>query len=58
VYLAGPLAGALLAVAIFAAFPETRTLTAKLFHDPGYHSTLGADLPTAAAPSRAGRSLS
>jgi aquaporin Z len=46
-YLAGPLAGALVAAAIFAFFPRWNTLTAKLFHDPRYHSTLGSDLPTA-----------
>jgi aquaporin Z len=47
VYIAGPLSGALLAALIFAAFPRTTTLTAKLFHDPHYASTLGSDLPTA-----------
>jgi aquaporin Z len=47
VYLVGPPAGALLAAAIFAAFPRTQTLTAKLFHDPRYRSTLGSALPSA-----------
>ncbi len=47
VYIAGPLAGALLAAATFACFRNTNTLTAKLFHDPRYQSTLGAQLPTA-----------
>jgi aquaporin Z len=47
VYLAGPLAGALLASGVFALFRNTSTLTAKLFHDPRYPSTLGSDLPTA-----------
>lgn len=47
VYLAGPLAGAVLAVAIFALFGHRHTLTAKLFHDPRYPSTLGSELPTA-----------
>jgi aquaporin Z len=47
VYLVGPLAGALLAAAVFAAFRDSHTLTAKLFHDPRYASTLGSDLPTA-----------
>ncbi len=54
VYVVGPGAGALLAVAIFAAFRDTHTLTAKLFHDPRYPSTLASALPTAphsAAPS-------
>jgi aquaporin Z len=46
VYVVGPLAGALLAVAVFAAFRDTHTLTAKLFHDPRYASTMGSDLPT------------
>lgn len=49
VYFAGPLAGALLAALIFAAFRTTNTLTAKLFHDPRYPSTLGSELPTAVA---------
>ena len=48
VYLVGPMAGALLAVAVFALARDTHTLTAKLFHDPRYRSTLGAELPTAA----------
>lgn len=47
VYLVGPLGGALLAAAVFAAFRDTHTLTANLFHDPRYPSTLGSDLPTA-----------
>ena len=46
-YLAGPLAGALVAAGIFAFFPRLNTLTAKIFHDPRYRSTLGSDLPTA-----------
>jgi aquaporin Z len=46
-YLVGPLAGALLAVAVFALFTGLNTLTAKLFHDPRYATTLGSDLPTA-----------
>ncbi|MGI8713161.1 MAG: aquaporin [Solirubrobacteraceae bacterium] len=46
VYIAGPLAGAGLATAIFATFRSTTTLTAKLFHDPRYPSTLGSALPT------------
>jgi aquaporin Z len=47
VYIAGPLAGALLAALIFTAFRSTNVLTAKLFHDPRYPSTLGSELPTA-----------
>lgn len=46
VYLVGPVAGALLAAAVFAAFRNTHTLTAKLFHDIRYPSTLAAELPT------------
>jgi len=46
VYLVGPFAGALLAVAVFAPFRGIHPLTAKLFHDPRYPSTLGSDLPT------------
>lgn len=46
VYLIGPMAGAVLAVAIFALFRNSHTLTAKLFHDPRYPSTLGSELPT------------
>ena len=53
VYLVGPLAGAFLAAAVFAAFRDTHTLTAKLFHDPRYASTLGSDLPTAVRRTRA-----
>jgi aquaporin Z len=47
VYLVGPLAGALLAAAIFAMFPRLRTLTTKLFHDSRYPSTMASELPTA-----------
>ena len=47
VYFAGPLAGSLLAVTVFAGFRNSTTLTAKLFHDPRYPSTLGSELPTA-----------
>jgi len=52
VYLVGPLGGAFLAAAVFAAFRDTHTLTAKLFHDPRYPSTLGSDLPTAVRRAR------
>ncbi len=51
VYITGPLTGALLAALIFATFRNTNTLTAKLFHDPRYPSTLGSELPTAVAHS-------
>ncbi|MDQ2896236.1 MAG: aquaporin [Actinomycetota bacterium] len=50
VYIAGPLAGAVLAALVFAMFRSTTTLTAKLFHDPLYPSTLGTELPTAVSP--------
>ncbi len=46
-YIVGPLTGALLAALVFAAFADTHTLTAKLFHDPRYPTTLGSELPTA-----------
>lgn len=51
VYVAGPLAGAALAVAAWMLVPRT-TLTAKLFHDHRYPSTLGSFLPVRLAPSR------
>lgn len=50
VYIAGPCAGALLTAFLFAGLRNTDTLTAKLFHDPRYPSTLGSDLPTADTP--------
>ena len=46
VYIAGPCAGALLAAVVFAGFRDTHTVTAKLFHDPRYPSTLASELPT------------
>ena len=49
VYLVGPPAGALLAAAIFSQFKDTHTLTAKLFHDVRYPSTMGSELPTTAS---------
>jgi aquaporin Z len=51
VYLAGPLAGSLVAVAVFDAVPGLETRTAKLFHDPRYPSTMATTLPV--APRRA-----
>lgn len=47
VYVAGPVTGALAGCGVFALLRERRTLTAKLFHDPAYRSTLGSELPTA-----------
>ena len=49
IYLVGPGAGALLAAGIFAGFRDTQTLTAKLFHDPRYPSTMASTLPTQSA---------
>ena len=53
VYLVGPLAGAVLAVGVLAMLRTTGTVTAKLFHDPRYASTLAAELPTAVRHVRA-----
>jgi aquaporin Z len=50
IYLVGPLAGSLVAVAAFDAVPGLETRTAKLFHDPRYPSTMATTLPV--APSR------
>lgn len=47
IYFAGPLAGGALAVLVFAAFKDRHILTAKLFHDHRYPSTLRTTLPTA-----------
>ena len=47
IYVVGPLLGAGIAVAVFAAFQERQVLTAKLFHDPAYPSTLASALPVA-----------
>jgi aquaporin Z len=52
VYLVAPVVGALLAAAVFTLFRDRRTLTAKLFHDVRYPSTLGSDLPVAPAGAR------
>jgi aquaporin Z len=49
VYVAGPL-GAALAVAGAWALSPWATLTAKLFHDPAYKSTLASQLPVQAGP--------
>ena len=56
VYLAGPVAGALLAAGVFALFRDHNVLTAKLFHDARYATTLGNDMPAASTnPCRGGR---
>ena len=44
VYLVGPMCGAGVAVAVFVFIPG-ETLTAKLFHDPSYPSTMASSLP-------------
>ena len=55
VYVAGPLLGGALAVAGFALLRDRQVLTAKLFHDPRYRSTLGTSLAQwAAAADRVG----
>jgi aquaporin Z len=46
-YVVGPLSGAILAVAVFARIPGLETLTAKLYHDPRYSSTMRNSLPSA-----------
>ena len=51
VYVVGPAAGALVAVAVFAAYPGVETLTAKMYHDPRYRSTLRSALPVKQSPS-------
>lgn len=55
IYFAGPLAGGALAVLAFAAFRDRHTLTAKLFHDHRYPSTLRTTLPAAAGSRPIGR---
>ena len=45
IYVVGPTLGALAAVSVFALFRQRAVLTAKLFHDPAYPSTLGTALP-------------
>jgi len=57
VYVAGPLLGGALAVAVFALARQRRVLTAKLFHDPRYTSTLASSLPVAPPSTSAGRVL-
>lgn len=57
VYIAGPLLGGALAVGVFALLRERQVLTAKIFHDPRYASTLASSLPVALPSTRAGRVL-
>lgn len=47
VYFVGPLAGAAAAVGLYALVPDVETLTAKLYHDPTYPSTMRSLLPVA-----------
>jgi aquaporin Z len=54
VYLVGPAAGAVLAALVHAGVTaldrDRRTLTAKLFHDPGYPSVHATELPARPHP--------
>ena len=53
VYFIGPPLGAILAAIAFRVFlPERSTLTAKLFHDERYVSTLRTELPAQPPPTR------
>lgn len=45
-YFAGPLLGSALAVGGYALLRDLHTVTARLFHDPHYPSTLASELPT------------
>jgi aquaporin Z len=49
VYVAGPLLGVGIAVAVFALMRDYTVLTTKLFHDPTYPSTMASSLPVARA---------
>lgn len=44
-YVVGPLGGSALVVGVVSLFSRRTLLTAKLFHDPKYQSTLGTQLP-------------
>jgi aquaporin Z len=50
VYIVGPLAGAWIAVSAYGRFTSLETLTAKLFHDPRYQTTMATTLPVAPKP--------
>jgi aquaporin Z len=45
VYVVGPVAGSLLAAGLHRVLPGDAPVTAKLFHDPRYRSTLGGTVP-------------
>jgi aquaporin Z len=47
IYVVGPVLGGAIAVGIFALFRDVQVVTAKLFHDPSYPSTLASSLPVA-----------
>jgi aquaporin Z len=47
VYVAGPLLGVGIAIAVFALMRDYTVLTTKLFHDPSYPSTMASSLPVA-----------
>ena len=55
VYLIGPLSGAVVAVVAFACIPGTETMTAKVYHDPRYASTMRSTLPVAPPSAQAHR---
>lgn len=50
VYFVGPLTGSMAAVEVFNLLPARETLTAKLYHDWRYPSTLATALPIACRP--------
>jgi aquaporin Z len=50
VYLIGPLIGSLLASGAYALITDLEPLTAKLYHDPRYRSTLGSAVPVTGMP--------
>jgi aquaporin Z len=52
VYVAGPLAGAVLGAWLHRLLPGDRPVTGKLFHDPAYKSTFGGTVPVAGRPDR------
>lgn len=59
VYFIGPPLGAVAAAVAFRFFlPQRRTLTAKLFHDERYVSTLRAEPPAQAPPQKRGVAVS
>lgn len=48
-YVVGPLLGAALAVGAFSLLRDLHVVTARLFHDPAYPSTLASELPVVAS---------